>query len=468
MARVHLTDKLIEGLELTSDWESRYEIFDASVNNLAIRVGSINKSFVLLARFRQGDNSTRRKLGKFPDMTTEAARVAAHRWNEQLAAGIDPTIEVERAREAEALRLRSTFASVVRDYVAYIPNRPRNLSVPAETKFIESILLNPSKNPWLNKPISEVTDLDVMNLVKALRARTPAQAFTCFRTLKTFFRWAMAPDRRLEIGLQHNPIEFLSAKTLQLEKNERDRVLGYEETHAFLKASTEMPYPYGPCLRTLIETGQRIGAVSGMRWSQLNLERKLWTIPGSRSRRATAGRTSKAQSDHEIPLSDNMCEMLRALKVTLTDDHGDYVFSFTRGATPLGSFSNLKRDTTRNRKGAGGRGSTKRVEDEAEAANGRFDRLMRDIVTTTGIEYNKWVWHDIRRTVRTHLDPITGRTEVAEAAIGHGQKGIVRVYNLHKFRPEIRRGFNAWSSLLRRVEAGKCTIAEWEHDNDVL
>lgn len=62
MVRVHLTDKLIEELELTPNSETRYEIFDASVKSLAIRVGSKNKTFVLVSRFGDNDNTTRRML----------------------------------------------------------------------------------------------------------------------------------------------------------------------------------------------------------------------------------------------------------------------------------------------------------------------------------------------------------------------------------------------------------------------
>lgn len=457
MVRAHLTDELIAELEFTPNSESRYEVFDASVENLGVRVGSKNKTFVLVSRFGDSDNTTRRMLGRFPDMTCEAARVAAHKWSGLIEAGIDPGVEADKARKAEELRQRSTFGSVVQDYLAYIPTRPRNLGVGRETYFIKRYILSPAANPWVNKPISEVEDMDVSSLVDALNQVAPTTALNCFRTLKTFFRWAMGPGRRKAIGLKHNPIEFTLAKHLGLVAYERDRVFEYEEAYAYLKATTAMPYPYGPCLRLLIETGQRIGAVSGMRWSQLNLERKLWIIPGTRSRKASPGRTSKGDSAHKVPLSDRVVILLKTLEESLSPGHGDFVFSFTGGQTPVSNFSNLKRDRS-------GKNST----GEADAAQGTINRLMCDIVESFGLEYEAWVWHDVRRTVRTHLEPITGRNEVAEAAVGHGKTGINRVYNLHKYRAEIRKGFNAWSELLRKVEEGTCTIADWEHDPEAF
>jgi integrase len=473
--KAHLTDKMISALELAPDAESRYEVFDASIPNLAVRVGSKKKSFVLTARFGESKNSSRRALGLFPAMNTESARVAAHKWNEQIAVGIDPAVGVELVKEAEELRLRSTFASVMQDYVAYLPTRPRNLSVRAEINFIKRNLLDPARNPWLNKPISAVTDVDVEELIRPLNARVPAQAHTCYTILMTFFRWAMTPARRVKIGLKHNPIEYVTPRSLELARYERDRVFEYEETHAYLKASTAMPYPYGPCLRALMETGQRIGAVSGMRWSQLNIERKIWIIPGTKSKKAKPGKTSKVNTAQKVPLSQNFCSLLMSIRDSLPPDHGDFVFSFTRGETPIGNFSNLRRSTKRTSAESQPKGKTdkrsvlaKKPRNEAVVADGRFDRIMRGIVEEFGLEYEAWVWHDVRRTVRTHLEPITGRTEVAEAAIGHGQQGIRRVYNLHKYQAEIRRAFNAWSALLRKAEEQTCTIADWEHDPEAF
>lgn len=462
MAIEHLTDKMVGALNLTPNSETRYEIYDASISNLTIRVGARNKTWVLIARFDESGDTKRRMLGRFPEMTTGAARVEAEKWNDLLAQGIDPATEVEKAKEAEELRIRSTFESVVRDYVAHLPSRPSNLATAKEIYFIKRHILNPQKNRWLNWPISDVHDGHVSSLVEALKTHTPGQAYKLFKTLKTLFRWAMRGDYRRSIGLQHNPIADLMADALGLVAYERDRVFEYEEAHAYLLASTAIPYPYGPCLRVLIETGQRIGAVSAMRWSQVNLERKLWIIPGTRNKRAHPNRTSKTKYAHKVPLSDHVVGLLTGLKDALPAAHGDFVFSYTDGQTPIGSFSNLKRD--RSRKKAAAKSSRKASDSEPNATEGLINRLMVPIVEGFGLEYEPWVWHDVRRTVRTHLEAITGRTEVAEAAIGHGQTGIVRVYNLHRYRAEIRKGFNVWSALLQKTEAGTSTIADWEHD----
>ena len=42
-----------------------------------------------------------------------------------------------------------------------------------------------------------------------------------------------------------------------------------------------MGYPYGPLFRLLILTGQREREVADMRWSEVDFEKRLWTIPAS-------------------------------------------------------------------------------------------------------------------------------------------------------------------------------------------
>jgi integrase len=459
MERQHLTDELIGDLAFASNSESRYEIYDASIPNLCVRVGSKSKSFMVAARFRgRSGDSSMRTIGKFPAMTTEAARVEAHKWNRSVRRGIDPGAEVEAARQADVLRRRSTFASVMADYLAHIPSRKRNLRAEDDIKLIKRQILDPKTNSWMELPISEVTDAHVTALVQAIERRAPTQAFHVFTKLKTFFRWAMHPDRRDRIGLKHNPIEVLTATYLGLGVNDRVRVLDYEEVYAYLKAADATPYPYGPFAHSLISCGQRAGVVAAMRWSQINLNRKLWTIPGSRNRLAKPGRTSKMEDGLQIPLSDRMIQLLLSIKAQLPADHGDFVFSFTGGQTPIGNIGNMR--TTK---------SGKEAEKADTSTKGKFERTMLSVLNEFGyVCDDPWVFHDVRRTVRTHLEPITGRREVAEAAIGHGKSGINRVYNLYLYRAEIRRGFNAWAILLEKIEQGTCTIADWEHDPEAL
>lgn len=464
MNKHHLTDDFVAALEPAAPGR-RYEVRDVSVGNLAVRVGTRTKTFILLGLFGgTGTSTIRRELGRFGRMSTVEARETAILYNRRLKEGGDPGAEMQRAAEQAELRKRSTFASVMEDYLAYLPTRPRNLRSEQDTAFLRRNVLNPKIAPWIRKPISEVTAADVTGHVSKIRGRTASQAFHTFRQLKTFFTWAIVPHIAEKIGLERNPLESIKASALRLGIADRQRVFGFEEVQAYLHATASIPYPYGPCLRALIETGQRLGVVSGMRWSQINFARRLWYIPSSLEPSAEPGRTSKTDGALELPLSVALVEMLEALRKTLPPGHGDYVFSSTNGQKPVTNFSHLRTPKRKPRedqpKGAGRRR-------RSPGFQGRFDAAMMAFLKDLGItSIQPWVWHDVRRTVRTHLEPISGRQEVAEAAIGHTKTGVVRVYNLFKYRAPIRRAFNKWSDLLGKIELGTCTDADWEHDED--
>lgn len=441
MQRIHLTDLAISNLPFAAAG-ARYEVHDASVPNLAVRVGTRTKTFILRRRTGGSRNCKRVSIGAFPSMRSVDARAKAADWDERAKRGGDPCADLKAAEAERELRQRSTFRAVMEDYINYIPTRDRNLNAIKDIAFLRRNFLNSETNTWIDTPICNVTDADVTSLIKQIKSRAPVQAFHALTQIRTFFRWAMDADIRRAIGLEKDPISSVTHKKLKLKIKDRTRVLEYEEVAAYLAACAALPYPYGPCLRMLIETAQRRGAVRRMRWSEINFARKMWVM------------VSK-EAEHQVPLSDRMVDMLKTLRDTLPPEHGDYIFSTTGGQTAIDDFGSHKIPK-----------AAKKEKLLSGGAPVRFEEHMLAVFQTLapGRDLEDWVWHDTRRTVRTHLEPITRNKEVAEAAIGHGKKGIERVYNLYTYRSEIRRGFNAWSELLHKIEIGTCTLAEWEHD----
>ena len=445
MPKQVLRDIYLKGVKRSSD---RYEITDVDIPNFVARIGPKKITFMFVARYGDSENSSRRTIGvfkdpetkagkpkgKYPYFSTEEARAIAKQWKSLLEVGRDPAMEREEEKRQELLKKRSTFRSVIQDYIQELPSRKRNRNVKNDISFIRRNIINPQTNPWMEMPIGEVRDYHVSALVQAIRRRgAPSQALKTLVMIRTFFGWAMVPDRRRAIGLEHNPVADLPPKSMGLEKGERERIFMYEELQAYLLTAAATPYPWGSFQRALIETGQRRGDVAKMRWSQIDLQRKLWIIPA---------RVNKANQQHHVPLSEAMVELLLALKAAQSDLHGDYVFSLSNGQRAITNFSAEKEGFT-------------------ERFQAQFESLKK-----AGDELDLWVWHDVRRTLRTHFAAFAS-DEVAETAIGHGKKGIKRVYNLFKYRREIRKAFNTWSELLRRVQDGTATEDDLGHSDPV-
>src|SRR5207245_1085696 len=97
----------------------------------------------------------------------------------------------------------------------------------------------------------------------------------------------------------------------------RDRVLSHKELADCWHAAHLEGLPFEQAIKLLILTGQRRGEVASMRWSELDFERALWTLP--------AGRT-KNTKPHLVPLVSAAIDILRSLPRFLGSD---FVFTTT-------------------------------------------------------------------------------------------------------------------------------------------
>jgi Arm DNA-binding domain len=101
MDRTYLTDTRLRALPPAA---RRYEVWDAAVPNLLVRVGTRGKKvFALHARFGGAASPTRRKIGNYPKISLARARTIAAEWNTMIGHGTDP-------REAERQTLRLATA----------------------------------------------------------------------------------------------------------------------------------------------------------------------------------------------------------------------------------------------------------------------------------------------------------------------------------------------------------------------
>ena len=198
--------------------------------------------------------------------------------------------------------------------------------------------------------------------------------------LRRLFNWAIGTH---EFGVQGSPVERLSSKDLIGKRQARERTLSDYELRAVWNAAGVMGYPYGHVFRLLTLTGQREREVADMRWSEVNIEKGLWTIPVDRMKGGRA---------HQVPLAPEALALLQRLP---RFTGGECVFTTTGGVKPVNGFSKAK---------------------------SRIDKL-------SGVA--GWVIHDLRRTMRTHLSALPVPDLVRELVIAHAKPGLHKVYDQH-------------------------------------
>ncbi|MBP2316961.1 tyrosine-type recombinase/integrase [Azospirillum soli] len=108
----------------------------------------------------------------------------------------------------------------------------------------------------------------------------PMRANRVFAYVRKFFNWCVSRDL-----IAASPCVGVRPPT---DERERDRVLSDEEMRLLWFASVRVGWPFGPFLRLLMLTAQRLNEVAGMRWSELDLELAMWTIPAERAKNGTA------------------------------------------------------------------------------------------------------------------------------------------------------------------------------------
>jgi integrase len=79
-----------------------------------------------------------------------------------------------------------------------------------------------------------------------------------------------------------------------------------DELRSVWLACEEVGWPFGPLVKLLILTGQRLNEVSRLPWAEIDLDAKLWTIPRQRTKNDVA---------HTAPLSTQAVLIISELPV---------------------------------------------------------------------------------------------------------------------------------------------------------
>jgi integrase len=402
MTKRPLTDRTIKSLANKPAKPGKtYDVPDALVPGLSVRVmPSGRRTFILVTRFPGRRNPTRRSLGAYGAITLDAARERARVWLDLIRRGIDPQVEEERQRTAELRKQAHTFAAVAEEFIRVHVSKTRK-AVGVEQSIRKEFIAR-----WGERPIADVTSHDIVAVVDAAVERgAPYQGHNLLGYAKSLFSWAVG---RPSYGLEISPCDRLKPKQLIGEKKARQRILSDAEIKALWSSAKTMGYPYGPLIKLLLITGQRLNEVARATWSEFDLDKKLWTIPAARM---------KADAAHTVPLPDAAIEVLQELP---RFKQGGHLFSTTYGVKPVNSFSKAKN---------------------------RLDELM---VKRLG-KIEEFVFHDLRRTMRTGLSALPVPDLVRELVIAHAKPGLHKVYDQHKYDAEKRQALDLWSARLMTI-----------------
>lgn len=269
--------------------------YDGETAGFGCRVTAAGaRSFVLNYRTRAG-RERRYTIGSFPDWKTTAARAEAIELKKRIDRGEDPLGDIEADREAP------TIANLAERYEAdHLPKkRPR--SQEEDRRNIRNHILPRLKHA----KVAEISFADIDGLHRRItRDGSPYAANRTIALLSKMFslaiKWGWRSDnpvRGVERNQEHKRTRYLSS-------DELDRLTAALADHEDQQAAN--------IIRMLLLSGARRGEVLAARWDQFDLTNGVWTKPGS---------TTKQKTEHRVPLSAEVCQILSGLPV-----EGEYVF----------------------------------------------------------------------------------------------------------------------------------------------
>jgi integrase len=386
MARTKLTDARVKNAKPphtgTAEW------WDSVVPGLALRVSyGGTRSFTVTTRIN--GRQRRFKVGKYPTVSLSEARRQARDILDNAEQGIDPR-EAERQQQREAeLAANSTFDRVAERYIEEYA-KPRKRTWLRDKQQIDKDLLP----YWHGVPLANITRADVRKVLKDKHAQHPIQANRLLALVRKLFNWCLENDL-----IDASPAAQI--KPLSPER-ERDRVLSEAEVRKLWSVFEAMGYPYGRLFQMLLLTGQRRSEVATMRWSEIDRDNAVWTIPGERT---------KNGKSHQVPLPDLAFAILDAVPLVSEE----YVFAGPQNGNPVQSYTKAK--------------------DRADARAGVED----------------WVLHDLRRTCGTYMATLGVRPETVSRVMNHTEGGITRLYNRYSYLAEKREALETWAAELQRI-----------------
>lgn len=223
-----------------------------------------------------------RRIARYGDISFAEAQKIARKWRAEVIMGGDPA-----AQKAEKKAIL-TYNELADQHLDYVKTYSRN---PSNTDSILRVHLRPK---WGGKRLDEITTPEVAKWLGELRQSGKAPA-TVEKIRVTFNRSFELALRWQTPGVKLNPVRGIQRPKIE---NARDRFLSSAEAARLLKAADASLNPQlGSIVRLLLLTGARKRELLEARWEDVDIERRAWFIPTSKTGRSRYVPLSQAALD---------------------------------------------------------------------------------------------------------------------------------------------------------------------------
>jgi len=248
-----------------------------------------------LFRYQLRGRAREMGLGPARDISLHEARTAAAAARKMKAMGQDPL--EERARiiaERRAAAARAiTFRQSAEAYIESHRAGWKNAKHAAQWGATLAAYVYPV---FGSLPVADIDVSLVHKVLEPIWTRKPETASRVRGRIESILDWASTRGYRSG----ENParwrghLENLFPARSKIRKIQHHAALPYSEIADFMQALKQQPGEAARALRFTILTAGRTNEVIGARWEEIDLTKRLWTIPAERM---------KADREHRVPLS---------------------------------------------------------------------------------------------------------------------------------------------------------------------
>jgi integrase len=422
------TDKSIKALVPGA---SPYRKFEGGTDQgFGIQVSKSAKTFFV--QYSSPVTGTRRfmNLGTYPETSLASARERCRTARAIVQQKRDPQIERhneaqaqlaiqrEAERQAEIDKATGTVTELFDAYIAYLKGRGTNTYRDVRNLFEHDI-----KKPIGAMKARDVTVYQVRDILKGIYdrgAKTRANRARAY--MSGAFAYGLDSDLALSseatarFHLDRNPVRDIPVPTRE-KPGERD-LSASEIRELWARLETAgMQHATKTLLRLLLATGgQRVSEVIGMRWSELDFDRKLWELSAART---------KNSRPHVVPLSDLAIRLIRSMEPLA---NGTFVFPHRDDPTQPYLATSLGRAINRFCKGSG----------------------------TTEEGFPQFTPRDIRRTVKSRMGEIGILKEIRDRLQNHALHDVSsKHYDRYDYLEPKKQAIAKWTAWLERTIRGE-------------
>jgi integrase len=359
-------------------------------------------------KFYPDGKESRLALGRYPEVSLKAARLARDQARLQRKAGQNPVQERRAARLASAAAPGDTFEAVAREFHQ---RQAAGWSPKYAARWIER--MQKDLFPYLGAlALPSVTAPVLLGALRRVEGRGATEAaHTLRQTAGQVLRYGVQTGR-----IDRNPAADLAGALTPVRVKHMAAITTPEGAAGLMRAM--LAYPGQPVTRAALLLSallfQRPGNMRTMQWAELDLDGALWTIPAAKMKRPMHGKINGRP--HLVPLPTQAVEILRELHPLTGGRPNPHVFPATVG-------------------------------------NGRAmsENTVLGALRRLGFGADEMTPHGFRAMARTLIVEQLGgvHPDVIEAQLAHAKSGpLGAAYDRAEFMTERRRLMQRWADWL--------------------